>query len=84
MAITLVPATLSIAHGGSTQQFTTDPADFTKWSISGDINAVGADDPTGSSITQGGLFTSGIAGTVYVQAVRYDGERSQTKVTVTP
>lgn len=77
MAITISPATASVAHGGSTQQFTTTQGDFYQWAIQ-------KPDETGSSIDQNGLFTSGPnTGTVNVTALRYDGEQAIPVATVT-
>lgn len=77
MALVISPATASVAHGGSTQQFSITSGDFWEWGLQ-------EPDPTGSSINANGLFTSGPnTGTCVVQAVRFDGEKSTATVTVT-
>lgn len=73
--IAVSPATASVAHNGSTQQFTCNIG-YIKWQVSGDANGVSVD-LTGSSISSSGLLTTGPnTGTCYVFARRYDGERS--------
>lgn len=82
--MSITPATLTIAHGGNTQQFTCSEK-FVAWSLRSGAPTTEGAAGIGSTVGQTGLFTSGptIAESLTLIALREDGKSVSIAITVT-